>query len=304
MQFPFYKNNFLLTFDPLNYNTLIHIDFFESFMSNRKHIDFYCNLPMTIKENINTIYFESPVFNIIKKRSENYYKSFTDFSTHLLDTKLGIFYIEQKINEIPINKAKEIVQANKERNHELNIYIDEFIWDNYRDISSFIGEFKKQYDNNLNNIINNVKCKLDFKIYNRYKSYHFECANHISENYTLDEMIKNYHKNPELMTKAFLKKLDTNFDQVINILISKPENKTILCMVIDASDEDKITKIYNSISNDVKNNKETMFVLCNNVKLSLSKIQMLITMVIFTLTLLQKILLMSTYHVEITSNYS
>lgn len=263
LEFAFYRSNFLATFDPLNYTILFPNEFLKKHFYGRSDIDFYMQLPTSLKENINPVYVDSPVLSKNSKNSVYYYNSFANATPKLLETKLGIFYLEQKIHELAADKVGALLRINKMLNHPLNEYIDKFIWENYTDISSFCNDFKKQHDNYLNNILTGVNCKLDIKIYKKYKIYKNECAKHMSDNYTLNEMAQSYHIIPDLIILAFLKRMEVDFDTVIEYLQTKAAYQKMLNVIIEHSSKTISHELYKKLNENFEKNISLLFLISN-----------------------------------------
>ncbi|EJW04862.1 hypothetical protein EDEG_00955 [Edhazardia aedis USNM 41457] len=214
-------------------------------------------------------YKSKPVF-CQKKLGPQYFKSFKTLNKHLLNTKTGTLFIYFNIKNITEDNLREILIENRKLNHEINTFIDKFIYTNNMNNLSFYPYYKGIYDDVLNSIILEKEVKIEFKDYIKYKDM-ANCALHLVKNEQIDVVVNNFRYDVDFSVKCivlFLKKdFIHNFVKVYDRIKDK--------IYKNISDIDEIKNLkYLSKINDKNNlydqksdcsNHEKDNIFCNNL---------------------------------------
>lgn len=257
MIFSFYRRNFHYHFDPLNYKQELDTNILRRYCYNRSDIEFYLGLSEEVKNTIDPIYYKSSIMKA-GRYPRNYFKSFQEPGPCLLHTKLGILFIQLNLDKFNEDQIYRILTANKMRSHELNEYIDKFIWDNCKNKIHFIDSFKNVYDTNLANILLKKPSNIDIKIYLNYKDCKSECINHLLNNKSVEEIISYLHYDEAFITDCLKEAMKVCTLEKYKFLFARLQNKKYILsdLLIGIDDIDDIIEF---LLMDFEQNKAILF---------------------------------------------
>ncbi|KAM0673001.1 hypothetical protein GVAV_003492 [Gurleya vavrai] len=266
MQYPFYRTNFNLNFDPLNYEKGVDAKFLDKYFKDRPDINFYKKYLIYQENNSKNNEFKianDEKFKLFVKKivcsepilrnnelPKKYFESFEKPNILLLETKLGIFYVMLNHDKIEKEVIINLMKENQKKNNILNYILDEFMWNFYDDISVILPFFKNIYDNTLQDILENKKINIDFKTYLKYRSYEKEVFKNVCLNFSLDQIIQNYLLDKVFVGKCIKEKIKENFIVNFKIVFDKMKNnENFLIEIINEVDNKHLTDLFSFLRN-------------------------------------------------------